>query len=184
MDILKYILAMVLISSHLGLCAQLSDIITVKKKGRVVKNFGAGSKIHFTTINYEDIDGYISLVRDDSVFIKQYNIRMVPTQQGFNYIDTVAVYQSGYRYTDISSIQLYNRRGFLDGKLSTILMIGGAGYLLLNAVNRDHKFSEPSNLRTMAISAGVFGVGLLLNKTVRDSRFTGPKHRIEYIRLR
>lgn len=168
--------------------SQLSDMISVKKKnGRIIKTFVAGSFINFETTNNSFAEGYINIVRDDSLFLTTYDIRAVPTRWGFTVVDTIAQYRSEFGIGEISRIQVKKRQGFVRGALDNTLMLGGAGYFLLNIANSDY-LSAPldsrKSLQTLGISAGAFGAGFLLKKKLKDGRYTLKRHRIVYVRLR
>lgn len=168
--------------------SQLSDIISVQKKnGRNIRTFGAGSPFNFYTSQGNYVEGYISEIRDDSVFIISYDIRAFPNFWGVTTVDTFASYRSGFNYREIASIQVSDRQKFTSVSIDKLLMIGGAGYFLLNTVNSDYlkqPFSDAKNITTLGISAGVFGLGLFINKFGKDNRFSKRRHKIVYIRLR
>ena len=168
------------------LFSQVSDFISVKKKnGYIVKTFVAGMPIVFKTKNGELIDGPIKTIRNDSIFITTYYTTNVTTFLGTTVTDTVATYTLGFHYKDIASIQIYERFGFLRGKLDKLLMIGGAGYIALNVINSAISSpSQPINIKDISISAGVFGIGFLIHKLFPDDKFSRKCHEIDYIKVR
>lgn len=167
--------------------AQLSDIISIRKKnGRVVKTLGAGSPVHFITTGGYPIDGYISVVKDDSVFITSYDIRSFPTRWGVYAVDTFATYLSGYAFRDIVKIRIREKK-FSQVSIPRLMMIGAGAFFILNVVNGpylDQPFGDPENLTTLGVSAGIFGAGVALQAIYRGKEYTGKRHLLKYIRLR
>jgi hypothetical protein len=167
---------------------QLSDMISVQRKnGRILKTFVAGSPIHFTLYNGNEIEGIIYTIKNDSIFISVYEISAVPTLYGVTRVDTVGVYSSGFHYKNILHIRTNPRQGFSILKPGTLLMVGGAGYFALNAVNSGY-LSQPitdhKSIRTLGISLGAFGLGFLLNKEAKLQRSERKKSIIKYVQLR
>ena len=59
--------------------AQVSDFITVKKRNnRTLKTFFPGSTITFESVYGHFISGIIENIRNDSLFVKMYDVRTVP----------------------------------------------------------------------------------------------------------
>jgi hypothetical protein len=182
------ILYAILIFSTLKTFSQLSDIISVQKRnGRNVKSFTVGSPFNFYTKDGYYVEGYIDLIRDDSVFITSYDIRAIPNAWGVTSIDTLTTYHSAFDYREIATVQVSTRKRFNALRADRLLMDAGAGYFLLNLVNSNYlkePFGNSTNIATLAISAGVFGLGLFLHTMGRDPRFSGKRDKIVYTRLR
>ena len=175
----RLLLFILFISISTLLFSQVSDFISVKKKnGYIVKTFVAGMPIVFKTKSGAIVDGPIKIIRNDSVFVTTYYTTTVTSFIGTPVIDTVATYNIGYNYKDIASIQIYERLGFLRGKLDKLLMIGGAGYIVLNVIN------SGDNLDADILAAGVFGIGFLIHKLFPDDKFSRKCHEIDYIKVR
>jgi hypothetical protein len=167
--------------------AQVSDFITVKKKNdRTVKSYFPGSPIVCETYSGNFFNGYVEAVRNDSVFIKQYDIRPIPSMWGVSKIDTVATYITGVHYKNIRMMIFEQRKSFGFIRSGTIFIIGGLGYAGLNLINGGY-LNEPvmsnDNRRKLGIAAGVAAGGFLLKYFSNRSRRNHKKYRIEYIRM-
>ncbi|MES2850670.1 MAG: hypothetical protein V4685_16545, partial [Bacteroidota bacterium] len=123
---MKTILAIILIFSLSEATAQVSDFILLKKKGRTVKTFFAGSKITFTSTTGANIEANILAVRNDSLFLRQYITRPVMTGMGFYILDT-SFYYYQFHYKDIAAIGKTGRRFDLAGSGGALM---GGGILL------------------------------------------------------
>ncbi|MBO9571677.1 MAG: hypothetical protein J7497_05645 [Chitinophagaceae bacterium] len=172
-----------------GCCfSQVSDMISVQKKnGQIIKNFMVGQPIELITTYNNTVEGYIDIIRDDSIFITTYDIGYIPTTYNVPMLDTLGAYGSVIAFSEISKIRIHKRQGFSRGLLPKLLMLGGAGYLVLNLINANKTnegLSDPSTINTLLISAGVFATGLILDKTLADGRYSLKKHQIKYIRIR
>jgi hypothetical protein len=168
--------------------SQVSDMLSVQRKnGRIIKTITSGSRIDFFTKEGNEVGGIIDQIRDDSIFITYYDIRASPNQWGVTSVDTLATYHSAFNYREISSVQVSYKTRFVSVRLDRLLMIGGAGYFILNLVNSNYlrqSHSDNKNLTTLALSAGVFGTGFFMNKFRKDNRFTSSNQKIIYVKMR
>src|SRR5687767_4924589 len=81
--------------------AQVSDFITVKKKSRSVKSFFPGSRMAIQTVYGNSFKGVVEEVKNDSIFIRQYDIRSVPNDWGVYSVDTIGSLVAPTHYKDI-----------------------------------------------------------------------------------
>jgi hypothetical protein len=168
--------------------SQASDFISIRKKNnRTVKSFFPGLSIKFQTTYFRMIEGQILKINNDSVFVKEWDIRTVPTSLGVTVVDTAGSFVTGVHYKEIKVVYWDKRKKvhelLTDG---TILMIGGTGYAALNIINGG-VLGEPvgssENLKKLGIAAGVVGTGFLLKKlTGKDAKFE-RRYRIHYIEM-
>ena len=167
--------------------SQSPDYIAVRKKnGRTIKNFYAGSEILFQTNDGGYVQGPIKMIRNDTVFILLYDIRLFPTTIGTLVRDTISVQTISVNYKEIKRIQLSGKPGFLQRTVGPLLMIGGAGYVVLNVLNSATSglpVTDEENLQRLGIAAGVFGVGFFLTKLFSSDGFSKSKHQIVYVDL-
>jgi hypothetical protein len=169
--------------------SQASDFITVSKKNnRTVKTYFPGLPITLQTTSKTWVDGYITAIRNDSIFIKQYDIRTVPTIWGVTKLDTAGSYIIPLHYREIERV-LFDKRGkpFSFVTNGTLMMIGGAGYALLNVVNGKYlhqSITDPVNMKSLGIALGVAATGFLLNRlsTYNYNHF-GRKYHLDYIHM-
>jgi hypothetical protein len=167
--------------------AQVSDFITVKKRNnRTVKSYFPGSPIICETFYGNHFNGYVDAVRNDSVFIKQYDIRQVPTMWGVAKLDTIATYVTGVHYKHIRMMIFKERASLGFIRSGTIFIIGGLGYAALNIINAGYlrqSVKDKDNLEKLGIAGGVAGAGFLLKYLDNRSRRNHKKYKIEYIHM-
>jgi len=167
--------------------SQVSDLLSVKKKsGAVIKTFIAGMPIVFITKNGMTVDGTIIAMRNDSVFVSIYDIGNIPTNMGVMVTDTIATYHVGVSYKEIKCVEVYTRRHFLRGNIGKILMLGGGGYFALNVINSavlHEPVFEQSNVKNLGIALGVFAVGYVSNRLLRENPFSKKGDKIVYINM-
>jgi hypothetical protein len=168
--------------------SQLGDIITIRKpNGRTVQTFTKGSPIEFIDPSGRKVAGRIQDIQRDSVFLIQMDVRTLYSQTGAVIIDTVGGWTSAYHYREMVRIKVFHRGGFVRNVLPTALMIGGAGYAVLNIINGaylDEPITDPENMQTLGIALGVFGVGFAMKKLLPPNNYTKPKHEIIYIAMK
>ncbi len=162
---------------------QASDFISVKKRNnRTIKTFFPGLNISFITTFKRPVSGLITDIRHDSIFVKMWDIRVVPTTLGVTMLDTAGSYIIGLHYKDIEKIDVSDRMKLQQVILGPILIIGGAGYIALNLINGAYMkqpVTDSKNLGKLEIAAGAIGAGLLVNY-IRKHR---GRYVIEYIRM-
>lgn len=167
--------------------AQSLDYISVRtRKDRVVKNFYTGSDILLQTTEYAYLQGPIKAVRNDSVFLTIYDVRMVQTTYGGFIRDTITTTVVGLSYKEIKRVYLNRRRSFTQRNGPNLLMIGGAGYFALNVLNGAYfgeSLASRDKVKRLSISAGLFGLGFLLQKLFRSDGFSKPSQKIVYVNL-
>ena len=131
------------------------------------------------------LQGPITTLRNDSVFITLFDIRYLPTVFGTYVKDTISTTIVGLKTNDIKRVMLQKRKNFLERTVAPLAMIGGAGYFTLNLLNGtffDDSVSGDDKLKVLGISVGTFGLGFLIKKLSSDG-FTKKSHRIVYVDL-
>lgn len=183
----KLFLIFFLIAAYLSSFSQVSDIISVKKKnGRTIKSFYEGSPILFQEQDGEYIGGPIEKIHHDSIYIRMYTVQKAPSPFGTYIFDTLNTYLVKTNYKDIRRISVYKGHGSLRQKLGLLMMIGGAGYAALNILNGSFfnlPVTDKKNLKTLGISAAVFGAGFINNKLFAANSFSRKRDKIAYIGL-
>jgi len=159
--------------------AQASDFILLKHKNKTVGTYFQGGIIKFTSNTGAYIEANILKVRNDTLFLREYILRAVPTQMGIYILDTVAVYFNQYHYNQVNSIGKTGRRFDLKGSGSALigggavlLIAGGIVYLV------DNKNFSP---RLMIGAAALSGLGYLLGRTNGDAMVIGKKYSFLYV---
>ena len=170
-----------------SLSAQSLDYISVRKKsGRVVKNFYAGSSIVLETTDNTYLQGPIKIIRNDTVVITQYDVRLYRTPYGSVMRDTITSSNIGIYYKDIKRILLNQKTSFLQRTFSPLLMLGGSGYFAITALNGAFYSSSTTGnerIKKLGISAGLFGLGYFLQKLFTSDGFSQKRHQIMYVDL-
>jgi hypothetical protein len=184
---MRYLLIIFLSITCLATKAQvMSDFITVKKKNnRTVKTYMPGNAISFVTVFGYSYDGWITAIRNDSVFLKIYDIRTMPTQFGTSTVDTVGSFSPGLPFKDIFKININKKQSFGFIKQGTALIIGGLGYAALNIINGaylNEPLTDKKNLTSLGIAMAVAGTGFILNKTSRNKLKRNP-YKIIYVHM-
>ncbi|HTL08497.1 MAG TPA: hypothetical protein VL307_09585 [Chitinophagaceae bacterium] len=162
---------------------QASDFITVKKRNnRTVKTFFPGVPISLQTYDKRQSAGIIKAIRNDSIFVREWDIRPMLNGLGIPVVDTVAEYLSGFHYKEIAFIDVSDRMKMQQLLPGRILIIGGTGYALLNVINGAYlheSITSSKNLRSLGIAAGAVGVGILTTTLLKRTR----RYKIEYVRM-
>ncbi len=163
--------------------SQASDFISVKKRNnRTLKTFFPGVPISFETFDKRQVSGLITAIRNDSVFVKAWDVRPMINGLGIPVTDTVGAYLSGFHYKEINKVEVSDRMKLQQLTPGRILIIGGTGYALLNIINGAYlhqSITSSKNLTSLGIAAGAVGAGFLTNYLVKR----GNRYHVEYIRM-
>jgi hypothetical protein len=170
--------------------SQQSDFIVLKKRNnRSIKTFYPGSFISAKTYNGFNINGFISDIRNDSIFIRQEETRLFGTEFGST-LDTLK-YSIGIDYREIGQFNYTKnykwggKKGFVQVALPKIMMIGGVGFIILESVNtiyRKESFNEDGKLAALGVAAGVAVAGYLWQYMQDKSKKAGGKYKVVYIK--
>ena len=160
---------------------QQNDFLSLKKKGRTISTYFKGMPVAFIHINGSQINGIIEKVYNDTLYIKQYDIRMSPTPWGTRVRDTISHYDLRFHYREIAAIPK-PPKAFEFVRNGTLFMIGGGGYAFLHTFNGlvQKKKIYPS---TLAVSGGVAALGFTMYKLRKYYYPIGKKYRMEYIKM-
>jgi hypothetical protein len=165
-----------------ALSAQPSDFIALKKKGKTLRSYYAGSNIEFETANGQYKNALITGIQHDSIYLREYIVRTVMTNMGFYITDTAGSVSHQLHYKDIYRIGK-KRSGFNWGASGAALFGGGILLTLASGVvyvaDRE-KFSP----ELMGAGAGLGALGYILMRTSGSSIVIGKKkYTLEYISL-
>ena len=167
--------------------SQASDFITVKKKNnRTMKSYFPGAPITCQTVYGNYFNGIVEAVRNDSVFIRQFEVVSIPTPWGVNKIDTAGSYVTGMHYKEIRLMVFEQRRSFGFFRTGTIFIIGGLGYAGLNLINGQYlneSITGNENMKKLGLAGGVAGAGFVMRFLNKRSQRDEKKYRVEYIRM-
>lgn len=159
--------------------AQPSDFILLKKNDRTITTYFAGTNIHFVSQSGAFIEANITRIKNDTLFLKGYITRQVPTALGVYILDT-SFYYYQYHYNQIKAIGKTGRH-FDWGGSGAALMGGGALLTVAGGVVflADNKKFSP---QLLAASVGLFGLGYLLSTQSGKGMVIGNKYSLLYIK--
>ena len=159
-----------------------SDFIILKKKNKTIQSFYAGTHIAFTSTNGAYRDAEITQIKNDSIFLREYLVQMVPSTMGFLIRDTVGSFRYVYHYTDIKRFGKEDKHFNISGSGASLM---GGGFLLAFGSGivylADRKKYSPTLLYA---GLGGMGVGYLLNKAGSKGIVIGKKHyHLQYMNM-
>jgi hypothetical protein len=166
----------------LAALGQKSDFLILKKNGRTIKSYFENSPITFKT-NSRYVKGVITKVSHDSVNMKEFDIRQMPTQFGVYTIDTVGAYRSIFALKDISYIDKENRN--FDWQSSGAALLGGGGIITIVGLGT-WIFTKPNSRYyaspyLVGSSALLAGIGYLLMKGNSNGFKLGKRYTLEVV---
>ena len=176
----RFLLILIILISTTS-SAQRSDVIVLKKRSKTIDRYYSGKDISFTTINGAYINANIQGIKNDTLFLREFIVRTVPTQLGVYIVDTVATYNLRYHYNEIKNIGKASKGFNLSGSAASLM---GGGTLLMIAsgvvylADRD-KFSPA----LLIASASLAGLGYLMAKTGGKGIEIGKKYSLVYLSL-
>jgi len=159
--------------------AQSSDVILLKRNNKTIKRYFAGTDIDLTTTTGVYINAQITKIKNDSLFLKQFVIRQIPTQLGVYVLDTVATYYYKYHYNQVKAIGKTGRRFNLSASAASLLG-GGAILTLASGIVYlvDRKNFSPA---LMIASASLATIGYVMAKTGGKGMIIGKKYSLVYL---
>jgi hypothetical protein len=159
--------------------AQSTDFILLKRKKITQATYFVGSNLQCTTTSGAFISGQIVAIKNDSIVIKQYDIRQVPTQLGVYILDTVNTYYFKINYKQIKAIGTPGRK-FNWSASGASLMSGSIVIAIASGIVAlvDNKRFSP-NLLIGGVALG--GLGYLLYKNGSKGIVIGKKYALVYV---
>lgn len=147
---------------------QTCDILLLKKGNKTVAKYFYESYIAFYTTDGMPVNGRIDCIKNDSIFLSQYQVQRIQTPDGAIRFDTSGRYRLQFSIANIGSFPVGKQRGknlITDGRL---LMVAGAGYLAVNLINTTRQGEPPfgsENLPNVLASSAALLTGFLLSKS-------------------
>lgn len=162
--------------------SQSADYIILKKRGRTVKTFFAGTNIGITTTSGAYVNAHISGIQHDTLFLQEFIIQYIPTTIGTYILDTVGSFRFKYHYNQIKAIGEWKKAGF-DTKGSGATLLGGGTLLTLASgvvylADRE-KFSAP----LLIASAGLGTLGYFMARHGAKGIVIGKKYSLHYMNM-
>lgn len=160
---------------------QSSDVLLLKKHGKTIKRYFAGTDIDITTTTGAYVSGNITKIISDSIFIKVFVIRQTPTQLGVYILDTVTTYYYKYHYNQVKAIGKSGKS--FDMSASAASLMGGGALLTVASgvvfLADRKKFSLP----LLLASASLATVGYVMAKTGGKGIIIGKKYSLVYLAI-
>lgn len=162
---------------------QPSDILVMMKKNHSVQRYYAGSNIKFTAINGAYRDAEITRIKNDSIYLKEYLVQIIPTTAGFNITDTLGSLSYNYHYNEIKFLG-YPRNKKFNMAGSGASLLGGGILLTLGSLVVLVADKEKFSPGLMIGSAALGGLGYLLMKTAGQPMQIGQHgYHLQYINM-
>lgn len=153
--------------------SQPSDFIILKKKGKTIHSYYAGTSIEFITKSGAYRNGLINKIKNDTLYIQEFLVRQIPTTLGTYILDTAGSFRYAYHYNQLHSFGPKKQKFNLKG--SGASLIGGGILLILGSsvvylADRD-KFSP----ELLGAAVALTGLGYLLNHSGSKGIIVGKK---------
>lgn len=159
------------------------EMLLLKKNNKVFRTYYAGSSIILDEGRGLQ-QAQIRRLRNDSVFLVQYQVRQVMTIMGVPGLDTVGTYEFGISYSDILKIAEAPHGWTWQGTGASLFYGGGilttAGLLTWVFAKKNTRYYARPGF--VIASAGATGIGYLLMQVRAGKRFPiGKKYTLEFI---
>jgi hypothetical protein len=160
-----------------------SAFLVLKKHHRTIETFFTGSYINCKTNKGEWLDGRINNITDDTLCLKLFELVHFINAWGMPASDTLWGHQ---RKLAVKNIAAFPRRDQSVNyiKNGTILLAGGAGYIILNVINTlssgDALFDNNNSTR-LSIAAVIFAAGMLIHHSRSNELSLGKRYRLVYL---
>ena len=162
--------------------AQQADFLVLRKKQHTIKSFFTGSQVNFLTRG-RSYSGLVTAIKNDSIFMTEFDIRQVPTNLGVYVLDTIARYHVSFPVKEITGVG-EDQRGF-NWSASGASLLGG-GILLTTIGAGTWIFTKPGTryhapYQLVIGSAILGGVGYLILKSHGSTYKFGKKYNLQYV---
>jgi hypothetical protein len=161
-----------------------SAFLVLKKNHKTIETFFSGSYINCKTDKGEWLNARINNIAYDTLYLKPFELIRFINAWGMPASDTLWGHE---RKLAVKNIAAFPRRDQSVNYIKNggILIIGSAGYIILNVVNTlssgDALFDDNNGVR-LGIAAAIFAVGMLIHHSHSDELSLGRRYRLVYIR--
>lgn len=182
---MRFFLALLSVFFFTASCTAQSDLLILKKNNRARQTFFPGTEMLYKTAT-GTFDAFITSIQRDSVFLVQYDIRQVPTNLGVYRLDTVATYNYGINYRDITGFRKIHDK--FDWGASGGALFGG-GVLLTTVGLGTWIFSKPDTRyyarpELVITAAALGGLGYLMMRSHIKGIPLGNKYKLVYLKMK
>ena len=165
-----------------GVKSQQADFIILKKKGKTIRSYYAGTSIEFVTLNGIYKNGLINKIEHDSIFLQEFLVQQLVTPLGYYVLDTVGSFRYVYHYQHIKSLGK-PEKGFNVRGSGAALMGGGILLTFASGISYladKEKFSP----ELLGAAVGLGFIGYLMSKAGSKGIVIGKKkYQLQYISL-
>ena len=177
---MRYLLILLLFIIPCCVYAQPSDFIALKKKGKTVRSYFSGTHIEFITSTGAYRNALINRIYNDTLYLQEFEVRILPTTFGTYIRDTVGSYRFRYHYNQVASLGPKKQKFNWSGSGASLM--GGGMLLILGSgvVYLADKNNFSPNL--LGAAAALTFVGYLMNKSGSKGIVPGKRnYSFEYI---
>jgi hypothetical protein len=146
-----------------SLLSQRGDILLLQKNHKTIRTWFTGSNIDFFTADHNAISASIDSVKNDTLYLGQYELRLKTNAYGTTIRDTIFKYNLLFGLSDIYSVPA-NRRGSNVLGSGVLFMAAGAGYLTLNIINtlaEGEKVFGDDNIPRLVLGSSLLAAGVI-----------------------
>jgi hypothetical protein len=161
------------------------DILLLRKGTKVLEKYFAERPITFYTTDGMPVSGKINCIKNDSIYLVNYQVRRVQTAEGGIRMDTTGKYRLNFSIANIGSFPAGRQPGKNIVTDGTLLVLAGAGYLVLNIINTTREGDPPfgsENLPNVLAASGAVITGFLLKKAWRKRWVIGKKFNLKLLK--
>lgn len=160
-------------------------VLLIKKGESTVTRYYEGAFLQFYHPGGGLVQGWIRKNKNDSIHLMLGYMGLVKAGMGTK-IDTVRQGFDVFSIKDIAAIPKDGRFTSIWSSPGSLLQLGAAAYggiNILNSITRGIPLFSDGNGTRLGITAGVFVVGLVLQKLEKDRMVMGKKYRVEMLEL-
>lgn len=164
--------------------SQSADFIQLKKNNKLINTFYSGMNISLTAESGANINALINGIQNDTLYLREFIIRYLPTSFGTYIIDTVGSYRYKYHYNQVAAIGKKEKSNFNMKGSGAALFSGGVLITLASGVvyvADSKKFSLP--LLLTSVGLGTLGFFMAKGKKGGSGMVIGKKYKLVYMNM-
>ena len=163
--------------------SQPGDILLLQKNHKTVRTWFTGSNIDFFTEDHTPVSGNIDSIRNDTLYLAQYEVRFHTNAYGTTVRDTIFKYALVFKLSDIYSVPAKRKRSNVLGT-GLLFTVAGLGYLTLNIINtiaEDEAVFGEDNIPRLVLGSSLVVAGMIQRMIhhKREEYRIGKKYRFK-----
>ena len=175
---------LLIICTLFGVAHGQNDLLLLRKHNKTIRQFYPDMNIDFYVDGKQLISGQIASIKNDSLYLNQFDVRRGFTEWGSFYYDTITTYHLAFAFKDVIGFPSMARSSSVS--LPTLMMVGATGFAALNVINsvtQKEKLGGEKNLQRLGTAAGVFAVGYIWKKIKTKASYweIGKKYKLLYL---